>query len=386
MLELLRRRALQMDVVAAAVPERRHHRLRRAGIDRVQAGVVHALLVQRVFEHRERLAAVVGEHARRLRACCQAKSGSARRPAMKKPSRWLIWAKCTISERSPRSSGAQLADGRRLDQIEAAVLEPLARDLARPGDRELGFQPLGGEKAARLGRDQRAVERGVAREHDPDLRHVDLQRARVVVGGRGHARERRARPATAAGSPAATFLDPARRILSRREWQAVDAAVDPMESPDAASRSLPPCDPLPANFGPGIVRGFFLTFGWPRAARRAKLSPGRQGGRGDAALRLLAQLGGVSGADRAELQGARLRAGRGRPARRRAACARVPRAQSAGPRAGARGRRRAAHPVPADPQLSRGALPGASAAAEGPARARASRARSRWRSPARSTR
>ena len=30
---------------------------------------------------------------------------------MKKPSRWLIWAKCTMSELSPRSSGPQLAEG-----------------------------------------------------------------------------------------------------------------------------------------------------------------------------------------------------------------------------------------------------------------------------------
>ena len=34
---------------------------------------------------------------------------SGARAVIRKPSRWLIWAKCTISEVSPRSSGAKLA-------------------------------------------------------------------------------------------------------------------------------------------------------------------------------------------------------------------------------------------------------------------------------------
>ena len=239
LLQLLRRRPLEMDVVALALAERRDHRLRRAGIDRVQAGVVHALLVQGVLEHRERLRAVVDEDARTL----QLPPGEVRVGAAAGDEE----AVALVDQREVHDLGALAAlersparRGRRLDQLDAAVGEPRARRRAGAGDRELGLEPLGREEAARLGRDQRAVEGRIAREQDADLGQGAVSRS--SLRRRPEPSGDRPRPRPKPGER--RDLDVGRRqlerraaILSRRGRQVVDAAVALMESPGAASRS-----------------------------------------------------------------------------------------------------------------------------------------------------
>src|SRR5207247_2233569 len=61
-LELLRPRTLQMNVVAVALAEGRDHLLCRAGVDQRESPHVDALLEAGILEHRHRLAAMVYDH------------------------------------------------------------------------------------------------------------------------------------------------------------------------------------------------------------------------------------------------------------------------------------------------------------------------------------
>src|SRR5262249_10309129 len=79
MLELLRRRALLVNIVALALTECLIH-LTARNIDGRQLVVAHLALVTRVLEHRERLTAVIDEHARAAKLRPRERGiGSARR-------------------------------------------------------------------------------------------------------------------------------------------------------------------------------------------------------------------------------------------------------------------------------------------------------------------
>ena len=66
--QLLRRRALLVDVVALALAERPVH-LAGGDVQRLDRGVVEAPLVAGELEHGQRLAAVIDEHALARAAC-----------------------------------------------------------------------------------------------------------------------------------------------------------------------------------------------------------------------------------------------------------------------------------------------------------------------------
>ena len=138
-LELLRRRALLVDVVALARAERAVH-LPARDIDRRDRFVVEAALVARVLEHRERLAAVVDEHPL-APELVPGERGSGARAVRKKPSISLIWAKWTAGGFWPFSSGPKPCDGADWPTCTVPFTSPSIEDVPAAATECFGSNP-----------------------------------------------------------------------------------------------------------------------------------------------------------------------------------------------------------------------------------------------------
>jgi hypothetical protein len=167
-------------IVRLAGAERVAHLLGRAGIQRDHLAVVDTLAVQGELEHGERLTAVVDQDPgtgqlvpakRRIRRA----GGDQEAVAPVDLGEMHDLGRLAALERR------EARRDRRLDQVHAAVGEAGARHLAGRRDGEHRIQSFGGQKARGLGGDQRAVERRIAGEHDPDLGHDGTSQA----GSRG---------------------------------------------------------------------------------------------------------------------------------------------------------------------------------------------------------
>ena len=159
------RRALLVYVVALTLAEGFVHLTDRR-VDGVDAGEVDSGLVAGVLEHRERLSALIDEHAL-PRSLFQAKLGSDARPVRKNPSISLIWAKCTTGGARPRSSGPNPCEGADWQTCTVPATTPSMADLPAGATECRSREPFCGEEADRDRRDQGRVESREARELDP---------------------------------------------------------------------------------------------------------------------------------------------------------------------------------------------------------------------------
>ena len=153
-LELLRRRALQVDVLALASLEGCDHLLRRAGVDRADRAVVEAALVTGVLEHDRGLAAVIDQHAAALEAV-PAEIGLRLAPDQEEA---ILFVDLREVQRRRCLALVERGDRlrrRRLRDVHAAVDQSRDRRLARRRDRVLRPEAFLLEIAAGDGRDER---------------------------------------------------------------------------------------------------------------------------------------------------------------------------------------------------------------------------------------
>ena len=165
-LELLGIGRLLVEEVALAAAERSEHGIGAAGVDPAH------LRQSRRPSGAERSAAWPGVDRRgrtsagRRAGLLHEKAGCAARAAMKKPSRWLICAKCTIGGRHPLLEYRPARRDRRLPHMRFARHQRTDHAPVR-GDAEVAaLDSLLLQESPRHRSDQRAVERGVARDDD----------------------------------------------------------------------------------------------------------------------------------------------------------------------------------------------------------------------------
>ena len=167
-LELLRPRALQVDVVAVALAEGGDHLVGGAGIDGVDGLVVEAFLEAGILEHGHRLAAVVDDHALALELVPrEVLVGAA---AGEEEAVLLV----DLGEVQRRRLLALLErqetlGWRRLGDVHGSVRQAGNPGLAGRRNRMLSRQPLLLQEAARHRGDQRRIECGKSGELDADL-------------------------------------------------------------------------------------------------------------------------------------------------------------------------------------------------------------------------
>src|SRR4030095_4021312 len=166
-LQLLRRRALLMDVVALALPEGLVH-LAARNVDGTDSRVVEPAAVAGVLEHDERLAAVIDEDLRALPLVPRERRiGPARRE--EKAVLLVDLREVHRRRRLTLLEGSEALRGRGLADVHCAVHQALDRRLTGRRHGMRGPQPLRLEKPAGEGRDQRRVKSREAGELDTDL-------------------------------------------------------------------------------------------------------------------------------------------------------------------------------------------------------------------------
>ena len=165
-LELLRGRALLVNVVSVAFPEGLIH-LPARHVDGVDGRVVQAPTMAGILEHGERLTAMVNEHP----FASQFVQGERRiRRARSEKESVLLVDLGEVHGRRPLAflQGAESLRGRRLTDVYRSLHQPLDGRSTGRGDRVHRLEPFLFEEAAGNGGDQRRIEGGKARELDAD--------------------------------------------------------------------------------------------------------------------------------------------------------------------------------------------------------------------------
>ena len=168
--QLLGRRALEMHVIALAGAKRLFHVPRGAGVDGLDVLEAEAFLLEGVFEHRQRLPAVVQYDLLALELVPG--EGVVGLPGgQDEPVALVDLGKVHQGRSLAPFEGAEVGGYGRLGDVDAASVDAGEHVPGCLCDGELGFDALGCEKASANGHQERGIKSRMAGDHYVALAH-----------------------------------------------------------------------------------------------------------------------------------------------------------------------------------------------------------------------